>query len=140
MLGADGVLMGTRFWATQEAIIHSAAKTKVVAASGDETIRTRVYDVVRRRDWPEGYTGRLMKNEFIEKWHGREVELAAIQEAELAKVEAAYEAGDYDTANRNGRRKHRTRPRPAAGRRTGAAYLRGGDGTPVAGSAEPVRR
>jgi nitronate monooxygenase len=51
MLGADGVLMGTRFWATQEAIIHSAAKTKVVAASGDETIRTGVYDVVRGRDW-----------------------------------------------------------------------------------------
>jgi nitronate monooxygenase len=99
MLGADGVLMGTRFWATQEAIIHSAAKTKVVAASGDETIRTRVYDVVRRRDWPEGYTGRLMKNEFIEKWHGREVELAEMQETELAKVEAAYEAGDYETAN-----------------------------------------
>jgi nitronate monooxygenase len=40
-----------------------------------------------------------MKNEFIEQWHGREVELAAIQQAELAKVEAAYEAGDYDTAN-----------------------------------------
>ena len=99
MLGADGVLMGTRFWATQEAIIHSAAKAKVVAASGDETIRTRVYDVVRRRDWPEGYTGRLMKNEFIEKWHGREVELAEMQETELAKVEAAYEAGDYETAN-----------------------------------------
>jgi nitronate monooxygenase len=64
MLGADGVLMGTRFWATQEAIIHSAAKAKVVAASGDETIRTRVYDVVRRRNWPDGYTGRLMKNIF----------------------------------------------------------------------------
>src|SRR4029077_15629057 len=99
MVGADGVLMGTRFWATQESIIHSAAKAKVVAASGDETIRTRVYDIVRRRDWPEGYTGRLMKNEFIEKWHGREAELAAIQESELAKVEAANEAGDYDTAN-----------------------------------------
>ena len=99
MLGADGVLMGTRFWATQEAIIHPAAKARVVAASGDETIRTRVYDVVRGRDWPAGYTGRLMKNEFIEKWHGREAELASIREAELRKVEAADESGDYDTAN-----------------------------------------
>jgi nitronate monooxygenase len=99
MLGADGVLMGTRFWATQEAIIHPAAKARVVAASGDETIRTSVYDVVRQRDWPAGYTGRLMKNEFIEEWHGREVELASIQKDELRKVEAAYEAGDYDIAN-----------------------------------------
>jgi nitronate monooxygenase len=99
MLGADGVLMGTRFWATQEAIIHPAAKAKVVAASGDETIRTSVYDVVRRRDWPAGYTGRLMKNKFIEEWHGREVELASIQEDELRRVEAAYNDGDYDIAN-----------------------------------------
>lgn len=99
MLGADGVVMGTRFWATQEALIHQAAKAKVVAASGDETIRTRVYDVVRQRAWPKGYTGRLMKNDFIEKWHGREEELAAMRSSERDRVEAAYAAGDYDTAN-----------------------------------------
>ncbi|HLZ65533.1 MAG TPA: nitronate monooxygenase [Aliidongia sp.] len=99
MLGADGVVMGSRFWATQEALIHDAAKAKVVAASGDETIRTCVYDVVRQRAWPAGYTGRLMKNDFIEKWHGREAELAAMRSAELQRVEAAYASGDYDTAN-----------------------------------------
>ena len=99
MLGVDGVLMGTRFWATQEALIHPAAKAKVVAASGDETIRTSVYDVVRRRAWPAGYTGRLMKNAFIEKWSGREEELAAIQPAELRRVEEAQSSGDFDTAN-----------------------------------------
>ena len=44
MLGAEGVLMGSRFWATQEALIHPNEKAKVVAASGDETIRTSVYD------------------------------------------------------------------------------------------------
>jgi nitronate monooxygenase len=31
MLGAEGVLMGSRFWATQEALIHPNAKAKVVA-------------------------------------------------------------------------------------------------------------
>src|SRR5580658_6707630 len=45
MLGADGVLLGTRFFATQEALIPDAAKRKVVAATGDETIRTSVYDI-----------------------------------------------------------------------------------------------
>src|SRR5262245_53719547 len=49
MLGADGVLMGSRFWATQESLIHANAKAGIVAASGDETIRTSVYDIVRRR-------------------------------------------------------------------------------------------
>ncbi|MBR1281265.1 nitronate monooxygenase [Bradyrhizobium sp. AUGA SZCCT0177] len=99
MLGADGVLMGSRFWATQEALIHPKAKAKVVAASGDETVRTSVYDIVRRREWPSGYTGRLLRNEFIEKWHGREAELEAMKNEELARVETAWEAGDYDTAN-----------------------------------------
>ncbi len=72
MLGADGaLLLGTRFWATQEALIHPAAKARVVAATGDETVRTSVYDIVRGRDWPAAYTGRLMRgNRFIETWHG----------------------------------------------------------------------
>jgi nitronate monooxygenase len=99
MLGAEGVLMGSRFWATQEALIHPNAKAKVVAASGDETIRTSVYDIVRQRAWPEGYTGRLLKNEFIEKWHGQEEKLKTLRAHELAKVEAASRVGDYDIAN-----------------------------------------
>ncbi|SFN78372.1 nitronate monooxygenase [Bradyrhizobium sp. Rc3b] len=99
MLGADGVLMGTRFWATQESVIHRNAKDKVVLATGDETIRTQVYDVVRKKNWPAEYTGRLMKNGFIEKWHGREHELRSLQEAELQRVEKAWASGDYDTAN-----------------------------------------
>jgi nitronate monooxygenase len=99
MLGADGVLMGTRFWATQEALIPDAAKAKVVAATGDETIRTSVYDVVRGRVWPPGYTGRLMRNDFIEKWHGREKELAQVHGEELRKVEEAQTFDDFETAN-----------------------------------------
>ena len=99
MLGADGALMGTRFWATQESVIHRNAKERVVTATGDETIRTRVYDIVRKKAWPAEYTGRLMKNGFIETWHGRESELGNLREAELQRVEKAYASGDYDTAN-----------------------------------------
>jgi nitronate monooxygenase len=99
MLGAEGALMGSRFWATKEALIHPSAKAKVVAASGDETIRTSVYDIVRQRIWPEGYTGRLLKNEFIEKWHGHEERLRALQADELERVEAASRVGDFDVAN-----------------------------------------
>jgi nitronate monooxygenase len=99
MLGADGVLMGTRFWATQEALIPDAAKAKVLKATGDETIRTSVYDIVRQRFWPPGYTGRQMRNEFIEKWQGHERELAGVHANELLKVEEASESGDFETAN-----------------------------------------
>ena len=98
-LGADGVLMGTRFWATQEAVIHPAAKQKVLGADGDETVRTRVYDIVRNKPWPSGYTGRLMRNGFIEEWHGREEELEREKPERLAAFEAAHKAGDYSVAN-----------------------------------------
>jgi len=99
MLGADGVLMGTRFWATQEALISDAAKAKVVAATGDETIRTSIYDIVRGRFWPPGYTGRVMRNDFIEKWSGREKELANVRAAEIRKIEDAQQTDDFETAN-----------------------------------------
>ncbi|MCX8252717.1 Nitronate monooxygenase [Beijerinckiaceae bacterium RH AL1] len=99
MLGADGVLMGTRFWATREAVIPEAAKHKVLAATGDETIRTSVYDIVKDKPWPAGYTGRQMRNAFIESWHGREAELAAVRAEELARVTGAWDGGDFDTAN-----------------------------------------
>lgn len=99
MLGADGVLMGTRFWATQEAEIHDAAKTRVVAADGDNTIRTRVYDIVREKAWPTEYTGRLMINDFISIWHGREEELLGCRADKLVEYDAAHTSGDYDIAN-----------------------------------------
>ncbi|MCJ2048938.1 NAD(P)H-dependent flavin oxidoreductase [Methylobacterium sp. J-070] len=98
-LGADGALLGTRFWATQEALIHPAAKARVVAANGDETVRTSVYDIVRNRDWPVGYTGRLMRNNFVNTWFGREDELRRLAGSEREKVEAADQSGDYDVSN-----------------------------------------
>src|SRR5205085_8141734 len=48
MLGADGVLVGTRFFATQEAMGPAAAKARIVAASGDTTIRSILFDIARR--------------------------------------------------------------------------------------------
>jgi nitronate monooxygenase len=88
MLGADGVLMGTRFYATQEALVPAQAKAAVVAATGDETVRTIVYDIVNNRFWPPGYTGRLVANEFVQKWQGHEKELAQVREAEFQKSPA----------------------------------------------------
>ena len=99
MLGADGALMGTRFWATAEAAIPEAAKRKILPATGDETIRTSVYDIVKRRDWPGGLTGRNLRNGFIERWHGRERELLAIRGEELPKVTEAWDGDDFETAN-----------------------------------------
>src|SRR5699024_2792551 len=44
LLGAAGVLVGTRFYATTEALSAPRAREEVVAATGDDTWRTTVYD------------------------------------------------------------------------------------------------
>lgn len=98
MLGADGVLMGTRFFATQEAAGPKAAKERIVAASGDRTIRSILFDIARRNVWPAPYTGRVLRNEFSEKWRGREAELMQHQAEEAARYDKARNAGDFDTA------------------------------------------
>src|SRR5207253_7065896 len=74
-LGARGALLGTRFLASDEALTSAAAKAKLVAARGDDTVRTRVFDIVRNLDWPTLYTGRALQNSFSRQWHGREAEL-----------------------------------------------------------------
>jgi nitronate monooxygenase len=98
MLGADGVLMGTRFFASQEAAALAGAKDRIVAASGDATIRGVLFDIARRNVWPAPYTGRVLANRFTERWRGREVELLQKQTEEAARYDAARAAGDFDTA------------------------------------------
>ncbi|MFE6687594.1 NAD(P)H-dependent flavin oxidoreductase [Streptomyces sp. NPDC057743] len=98
VLGADGVLVGTRFWATEEAVVSGGAHARAMAAGGDDTVRTRVYDIVRQYDWPAEYDGRLLRNRFIDRWHGRESAL----DAQLPEAAAEFRAGaseeDYDVA------------------------------------------
>src|SRR5450756_884466 len=98
MLGAHGALIGTRFYASAEALGQERAKQRIVAARGDETARTRVFDLIRGYAWPPIYTGRAIRNGFMERWHGRESDLAKALETERAGYQAAARDGDYDTA------------------------------------------
>jgi nitronate monooxygenase len=52
LLGAAGVLVGTRFYASHEALGHPEAKARIVNRGGDETLRTHVFDIVRALDGP----------------------------------------------------------------------------------------
>jgi len=98
MLGAEGALIGTRFYASAEALGHDRAKQRIVAARGEETARTRVFDLVRGYAWPANYTGRAICNGFMERWYGREDRLANVIETERAGYRAAALDGDFDTA------------------------------------------
>jgi nitronate monooxygenase len=85
-LGATGISMGTRFTASRESLWDPAMKATALKAGGDETMQTRVFDIVRGAPWPAIYPGRALKNAFSAEWHGRENELAARQ----AEVEKEY--------------------------------------------------
>jgi nitronate monooxygenase len=98
MLGADGVLVGTRFYASQEAAGFAAAKDRIVSETGDHTIRGILFDIARRNVWPAPYTGRVFRNSFSEKWRGREAELLQQEDEEADRYAAARAKGDFDTA------------------------------------------
>jgi len=96
-LGASGVAVGTRLFATQEALGHPNAKQALVEKTGGDTVRARVFDHIRGYDWPQPYTGRTLRNEFLQRWRGREAELDANLATEQPRYQAAAAAGDTNT-------------------------------------------
>jgi nitronate monooxygenase len=98
MLGAAGVLMGTRFYASQEAAGAQAAKERICDATGDDTLRGILFDISRRNVWPAPFTGRCLRNAHADRWLGREIELLRHLDEESPKYLAAREAGDFDIA------------------------------------------
>jgi nitronate monooxygenase len=97
-LGAQGVAMGTRFYAADEALAHPAALQRIVEADGSETIRSILFDLARRNVWPAPFTGRALQNAFSRRWASRERELLQQPETEGTRYLAASAAGDFETA------------------------------------------
>ncbi len=98
MLGAAGVMIGTRFWATEEALGSANAKSLLVSAKGDDTMRTRVFDIIRELDWPEEYSGRAIANDFSRQWHGRDGALEKAVPQQRDRYWAAAKSGDTSIA------------------------------------------
>ncbi|HEX9264293.1 MAG TPA: nitronate monooxygenase, partial [Candidatus Binatia bacterium] len=97
-LGAEGVLLGTRFLATHESPLHANFKQAIVDSDGHDTVLTEIPDLASQRVWP-GAMSRAKRNGFIERWAGRE--WAIRQNAgeigkDLAKARAA---GDIANAS-----------------------------------------
>jgi len=98
MLGASGVLLGTRFYATEEAAGPDAAKERIRAATGDDTLRSVVFDLSRRTVWPASFTGRCLRNAHSNRWFGRETELLRDQNQVAERYAAARQDNDFDVA------------------------------------------
>jgi NAD(P)H-dependent flavin oxidoreductase YrpB (nitropropane dioxygenase family) len=96
-LGASGVLLGTRFLATDEAPVEQYVKNAILRSNGEDTVVTTVGDTLTGRDWPGAYA-RVARTRFVERWLGREPELRKNRTGAWQALEAADEAGDSDNA------------------------------------------
>jgi len=75
--GASGVMMGTRFVASNECLWPLAAKRALLQARATDTVRTDIFDRIRGLDWPPEYDGRALTHPVVERWRGREHLLTA---------------------------------------------------------------
>jgi nitronate monooxygenase len=98
MLGASGVLMGTRFYASIEADVAEEAKRRICAAGSGDTVRGVVFDWSRNIFWPAPFTGRSLVNDHTRRWHGREAELMHNIGTVTAEYAVAKAAGNFDIA------------------------------------------
>jgi nitronate monooxygenase len=99
-LGAAGVLCGTVFYAAEESHAHAQAKARLVQASGDDTVKSALYDVLRDLDWPPGpWSLRTLRNPFAQRWAAvGPQELQQAMHGLRERFEAARAAGDFDVA------------------------------------------
>jgi len=62
-LGAEGVVLGTRFLATREANAHPEYKQKLLEANETDTVRTILFG----HCWPNA-PHRTLRTSFVEQW------------------------------------------------------------------------
>jgi NAD(P)H-dependent flavin oxidoreductase YrpB (nitropropane dioxygenase family) len=96
-LGADGVLLGTRFLASVESPLHQNFKQAIVDSDGHDTALSEIPDIAAGKVWP-GAMSRSRRNKFIEKWSGREWLLRQQQAQALADIQYARKRGDVHEA------------------------------------------
>jgi NAD(P)H-dependent flavin oxidoreductase YrpB (nitropropane dioxygenase family) len=94
-LGAEGILLGTRFLATVESPLHPNFKQAIVDSDGHDTQLSEIPDIAAGLVWPGAMT-RSRRNRFVERWAGREWALRQARAEAIVKLRAARESGDVD--------------------------------------------
>ncbi|KAJ7436046.1 2-nitropropane dioxygenase [Mycena latifolia] len=71
-MGADGVVLGTRFLFTPECEYSPNKKDALVKAGLDATVRTLAFDDVGRTNgWPPNYDGRAISNQIMDDYNAK---------------------------------------------------------------------
>lgn len=94
-LGASGALVGTRFQASPEALVDAEVVKAILNGGGEDTERSRVLDIALGSPWPARYTGRTLRNAFLEQWRDRPDDLVD-DTAALEDYRRAAKQGDMD--------------------------------------------
>jgi nitronate monooxygenase len=98
LLGADGVMVGTRLWATQESLASTASKQRALELDGDATTRSVVFDALAARKWPDAFEfTRASGNPLVQEWEGRHAALRAAPEV-LADYQEGVRRNDFQRA------------------------------------------
>jgi enoyl-[acyl-carrier protein] reductase II len=71
MLGADGVWVGTRLAATAESAAHEGYKSRLVAASAQDTVSTALFGP----ETPQFNPMRVLRNRVVREWSGRTADI-----------------------------------------------------------------
>src|SRR4051794_11240510 len=98
LLGAQGAWMGTRFVTSHEWGGASWEQAAVVAATSDDTVQTRLYDLNGERPFPAENPDRVLRNDFVDRWAGRESEIPEYRGELQAELAAGEEGGDLAVA------------------------------------------
>nr|WP_264010165.1 nitronate monooxygenase [Mycolicibacterium flavescens] len=93
--GAAGAWVGTAFAVCPEATTAPGARAALLAAPGDATTTTRAFDVALQYPWPATLPERVLRNEFVDRFDGREQTIDADARAALS---GAVAAADYRIA------------------------------------------
>jgi nitronate monooxygenase len=99
MLGADGAIVGSRAWATAESLADRGALHAATAATGDDTTRSEIFDILRQKDWPHPFDFRALRNALHREWEGRESELRSSPDHAIKSFREAVHRGDFTKAH-----------------------------------------
>ncbi len=94
MLGAQGVLMGTRFLATVECHGRGHSKDALLNSLGSQTLASKFYDDILGLLWP-GSVVRTIKNPILEEWARKPDEWAKEADKIRPALQAAIANGDF---------------------------------------------
>jgi len=79
--GASGAWVGTRLAACPEALTGEGSRRALIAAAATDTAITRIFDVAKGLPWPAHFPSRVLVNDFVARWTGKEDELAVDRRA-----------------------------------------------------------